>query len=122
MKFNNHELIKHPDYGYYRKDNHLIHYYDDKGNFETTKIAVDGEAKPRIDANDLIGRKFIYSTKYDGDIPFNIVGDGEMYGCVKVSTWEGRNANTQKLMNRTVGDYYVESIIKMINNKELIEK
>ena len=69
---------------------------------------------------DLMGARLIYvGSECMPNIPFNIVGPGDLSGTVKVSTWEGRN-HLGQLMDRTVGDHTIGSIKELIKAKHLI--
>jgi hypothetical protein len=71
---------------------------------------------------ELIGTKFIYvGSDIMPNIPFNIIGDGELPERLKVQTWEGRG-HTGKLMGKFVGDWKISAIKEMINDKKLIKK
>ncbi len=72
---------------------------------------------------ELIGLKLFYiGDKTMPNIPFNIVGDGELRDTVKVETWEGRNAYSNRLMGRVKDSFYLTAIIEMIQNGDLTTK
>ena len=71
---------------------------------------------------ELIGLKLFYiGSKTMPNIPFNIVGDGELRDTVKVETWEGRGFNN-RLMGRVKDSFYPSAIIEMIQNGDLTIK
>lgn len=89
------------------------------GDFKQPEKKVDIKNITLENYKDLIGLKFFYNSEFFKNIPFNIIGDGELRGCLKVQTWEGRRCVTNKLNGKIQANHYANDIIEMINDGKL---